>query len=61
MQRSPMFPLLAYYPQGDELAIFAPMVQGRTIIAGTGYTAETGEAALQNGAADLIAYTAWRF
>ncbi|WP_315389210.1 hypothetical protein [Neisseria bacilliformis] len=58
MQRSPMFPLLPHYPQGDELAIFAPMVQGKTVIAGTGYTAETGEAALENGAADLIAYGA---
>ncbi|WP_239669502.1 hypothetical protein [Neisseria bacilliformis] len=58
MQRSPMFPLLPHYPQGDELAIFAPMVQGKTVIAGTGYTAETGEAALQSGAADLIAYGA---
>ena len=58
MQRAPMFPLLPHYPQGDELALFGKMVQGKTIIAGTGYTAETGETALQSGAADLIAYGA---
>ena len=40
------------------MALFGKMVQGKTIIAGTGYTAETGEAALQSGAADLIAYGA---
>ncbi len=58
MQRAPMFPLLPHYPQGDELALFGKMVQSKTIIAGTGYTAETGEAALQSGAADLVAYSA---
>ena len=58
MQRAPMFPLLPHYPQGDELALFGGMVQGKTVIAGTGFSAETGEAALENGAADLIAYGA---
>ena len=58
MQRAPMFPLLPHYPQGDELALFGKMVQGKTVIAGTGFSAETGEAALENGAADLIAYGA---
>ena len=58
MHRAPMFPLLPHYPQGDELALFGKMVQGKTVIAGTGFSAETGEAALENGAADLIAYGA---
>ena len=58
MQRAPMFPLLPHYPQGDELALFGKMVQGKTVIAGTGFSAETGEAARENGAADLIAYGA---
>ncbi|MGF6148253.1 N-ethylmaleimide reductase [Kingella potus] len=58
MQRAPMFPLLPHYPQSDELALFGKMVQGKTLIAGTGYTAATGEAALESGAADLIAYGA---
>ena len=58
MQRAPMFPLLPHYPQGDELALFGKMVQGKTVIAGTSFSAETGEAALENGAADLIAYGA---
>ena len=34
------------------------MVQDKTVIAGTGYTAESGEAELEKGTAELIAYGA---
>ena len=58
MQRALMFPLLPHYPQDNEIDLFGRMVQSKTVIAGTGFSAETGEAALENGAADLIAYGA---
>ena len=58
MQRAPMFPLLPHYPQGNEIELFGKMVQGKTVIAGTGYNAETGEAELEKGIAELIAYGA---
>ena len=57
MKRSPMFPLLPHYPQDDEIELFGKMVE-KTLIAGTGYTAETGEQELEKGIADLIAFGA---
>lgn len=55
MKRSPMFPLLPHYPQDDEMELFGNKIK-QTLIAGTGYTRETGEAELQKGIADLITY-----
>ncbi len=55
MKRSPMFPLLPHYPQGDEIEIFGKLVS-HTLVAGTAYTRESGEAELQKGIASLIAY-----
>ena len=57
MKRSPAFPLLQYYPQADELELFGTMVE-KTLIAGTGYNAESGEKELEKGIADLIAFGA---
>ena len=57
MKRSPMFPLLPHNPQADELELFGTMVE-KTLIAGTGYTAESGEKELEKGIADLIAFGA---
>ena len=57
MKRSPMFPFLPHYPQDDEIELFGKMVE-KTLIAGTGYTAETGEQELEKGIADLIAFGA---
>ena len=57
MKRSPMFPLLPHYPQGDEIEIFGKLVS-HTLVAGTAYTRESGEAELQKGIASLIAYGA---
>ena len=47
MQRASMFPLLPHYPQDNEIELFGKMVQGKTVVAGTGYTAATGEAELK--------------
>ena len=58
MQRASMFPLLPHYPQDNEIELFGKMVQGKTVVAGTGYTAATGEAELKKGTAELIAYGA---
>ena len=55
MKRSPMFPLLPHYPQGDEIEIFGKLVS-HTLVAGTAYTRESGEAELQKGIVSLIAY-----
>ena len=57
MKRSPMFPLLPHYPQDDEIELFGKMVE-KTLIAGTGYTADSGEQELEKGIADLIAFGA---
>lgn|GEM_PF-490824 len=57
MKRSPAFPLLPHYPQDDEIERFGKMVE-KTLIAGTGYTAESGEKELEKGIADLIAFGA---
>ena len=51
----PLFPLLPHYPQGDEIEIFGKLVS-HTLVAGTAYTRESGEAELQKGIASLIAY-----
>jgi len=58
MQRAPMFPLLPHYPQDNEIELFGKMVQGKTVVAGTGYTAKSGEAELEKGTAEFIAYGA---
>lgn len=55
MKRSPMFPLLPHYPADDEIECFGKLVK-HTLIAGTAYTRDTGEAELEKGIADLIAY-----
>lgn len=55
MKRSPMFPLLPHYPADDEIESFGKLVK-HTLIAGTAYTRDTGEAELEKGIADLIAY-----
>ena len=55
MKRSPMFPLLPHYPQDDEIELFGSKIK-HTLIAGTGYGRETGEAELEKGIADLVAY-----
>lgn len=55
MKRSPMFPLLPHYPQDDEIELFGRQIK-HTLIAGTAYTRDSGEAELQKGTADLIAY-----
>ena len=55
MKRAPMFPLLPHYPQGDEIEIFGKLVS-HTLVAGTAYTRESGEAELQKGIVSLIAY-----
>ena len=47
MKRSPAFPLLPHYPQDDEIERFGKMVE-KTLIAGTGYNAESGEKELEN-------------
>ena len=52
-----MFPLLPHYPQDDEIELFGKMVE-KTLIAGTGYTAETGEQELEKSIAGLIAFGA---
>ena len=57
MKRAPMFPLLPHYPQGDELALFRPLIS-KTLIAGTGYTRDSAEAELEAGNADLVAFGA---
>ena len=57
MKRAPMFPLLPHYPQGDELALFRPLIS-KTLIAGTGYTRDSAEAELDAGNADLVAFGA---
>ena len=46
MKRSPAFPLLPHYPQDDEIERFGKMVE-KTLIAGTGYNAESGEKELE--------------
>ena len=46
-----------YYPQDDEIELFGTMVE-KTLIAGTGYSAESGEKELEKGIADLIAFGA---
>ena len=57
MRRAPMFPLLPHYPKEDEIALFGPRIRQRhALSAGTGFDAASGEALLQSGAADLIAY-----
>ncbi len=58
MQRAPMFPVLPHYPQDNEIELFGKMVQGKTVVAGTGYTAKSGEAELEKGTAEFIAYGA---
>lgn len=55
MKRSPMFPLLPHYPADDEIERFGKLVK-HTLIAGTAYNRDTGEAELEKGIADLIAY-----
>ncbi len=55
MKRSPMFPLLAHYPQDDEIELFGRKIK-QTLIAGAAYTQKTGEEELQKGIASLIAY-----
>ena len=55
MKRSPMFPLLPHYPQDDEIERFGSQIK-HTLIAGTAYDRETGEAELQKSIADFIAY-----
>lgn len=55
MRRSPMFPLLPHYPQDDEIALFGLHIR-QTLIAGTAYTRDSGEAELDKGIAKLIAY-----
>lgn len=55
MKRSPMFPLLPHYPADDEIERFGKLVK-HTLIAGTAYARDTGEAELEKGIADLIAY-----
>ncbi|MDO4636123.1 MAG: alkene reductase [Lautropia sp.] len=55
MRRSPMFPLLPHYPEGDEIELFGRRVM-QTLIGGTAYTLESGEAEVQKGIASLIAY-----
>ena len=57
MKRSPAFPLLPHYPQDDEIERFGKMVE-KTLIAGTGYNAESGEKEFEKGIADLIAFGA---
>lgn len=52
-----MFPLLPHYPQGDELALFRPLIS-KTLIAGTGYTRDSAEAELEAGNANLVAFGA---
>nr|WP_314739322.1 alkene reductase [uncultured Haemophilus sp.] len=55
MKRSLMFPLLPHYLQEDEIELFGKQVK-HTLIVGTGYTKASGEAELEKGIADLIAY-----
>lgn len=50
-----MFPLLPHYPADDEIERVGKLVK-HTLIAGTAYTRDTGEAELEKGIADLIAY-----
>ena len=57
MKRSPMFPLLPHYPADDEIERFGKLVK-HTLIAGTAYTRDTGDAELEKGITDLIAYGA---
>lgn len=57
MRRMPMFPLLPHYPKDDEIALFGAKIrQHHALIAGAGYDAASGEALLQGGAADFVAY-----
>lgn len=55
MRRMPMFPAPEHYPQIDEVAYFSKKINN-TVIAGSGYNQETGEAVLQNETADLVAF-----
>lgn len=55
MKRAPMFPLLAHYPLGDEIAIFAPMSR-HPVIANGGYHRESAENELQGGLAQWISF-----
>ena len=55
MKRSPVFPSPPHYPQTDEIELFGRAVK-TALIAGGGYTRESGEAELCRGIADLIAY-----
>lgn len=57
MKRGPTFPLLPHYPVDDEIERFGKLVK-QTLIAGTAYTRDTGDAELEKGIADLIAYGA---
>lgn len=52
---NPMFPLPASYPTADEIEVFGPLIK-KTLIANTAFTAETGEALVQKGSADIISY-----
>ena len=57
MRRAPMFPLLPHYPKDDEIALFGARIRQRhALVAGGGFDAASGEALLQSGAADCIAY-----
>ena len=55
MKCSLMFPLLPHYPQGDGIELFGKLVK-HPLVAGTAYARESGEAELEKGAADLIAF-----
>ena len=54
MHNSPYFPLQDHYPD-DVVSTFGKLVEHKLIM-NTAYTKETGEAELEKGVADLIAY-----
>lgn len=55
MKRSPMFPRLPHYPQEDEVELFGSIIR-HPLIVGTAYTRDSGEAELQKGIAQFVAY-----
>ncbi|WP_333663768.1 alkene reductase [Chishuiella changwenlii] len=55
MKRSPMFPLLPTYPDGDEIEIFGKLSKN-VLVANTGYTRDSAEEELEKGIAKFISF-----
>jgi N-ethylmaleimide reductase len=55
MKRGTQYEIPSHYPTGDEIEIFGKLTN-HTLLANGGYDRDSGEAELQKGIADIIAY-----